>query len=354
VLLAWLPIALAGPACEQPQAGPWQGALASDLQPSRGSPAWQHRELMQELSAGRGASPIYRDPWTRAAVDLQLQAWGQDPLTTDRRTQDWLLDLSMLTAVMAAEHQLNAFVERSEALSSLQLATRSVLSPNLSLVQGHDGRTRLQPPQAPGSRYTRQAQARLSEGGRGPRRPSLQAGLGTYVTTDDGPLLGGDPGLAWSAYVQGERFGLDAFRVGVDMLRWGLDERPPELGMAWTLQARQHLHPRLMAGAELRSLDGELEPGLGRAFLQLQPMQSRPRWGVRSTWTVTSEGEQRGELQVAWYGRWLAPTRGPHPIGTRVGAQTPWYLDPPQRGESELGFVVCRSADGAPAVADRD
>ena len=54
----------------------WDQPTAVSLEAVHPRYVERHRELMDQASAGRGASPLYRDAWTRMEVYNAMLSWG--------------------------------------------------------------------------------------------------------------------------------------------------------------------------------------------------------------------------------------------------------------------------------------
>lgn len=209
----------------------------------RPEPVERHRELMAEATAGRGASPVFREPWSQMGVDLALQSYGFEPMVLSERTQERYRDLSFAAATMGAERLLNEWVDGSDVLVGARYGVRTVIGPNL-LIEKRPTGARVRLNEAPAHRY-QQVRAAQIEQGMGPRRPSVRLGAGSRLITEDW-LDDGDIAVAYSGYVQLDRIGVDTLRVTVDLASFQLDRRRlAEPSGAWSVQARQRITPRM-------------------------------------------------------------------------------------------------------------
>ncbi len=313
MLLPWLSIALANSACVE---GWWATAPPVDL---RTSYVERHRELTWQVSSGRGASPVFREPWARMDVDLWLRAQGQDGLVLGDLEQKRIRDLTLTAATLAGEVLLEEVVQGNEVMTGVQFAARSLISPTLSVGDG----VRLN--QGPTARYRQQLEARLSEPGlRPPPQRKLTIGAGSSVVTDE---LDPDAlvGVAWTTFLTSQRIGPDRFRVGVDVLQWypGAD-LPPDWSLAWTVNARHAVHPRWALVGDARSVTGAWQPRHLRSGLEHKVVKKR-RVYIRGTYTHGFEQdlrpkEHRADLRMTWTPNWRTPA---------ADAPAPWdEIDP--------------------------
>ena len=254
-------------------------AVSVPLVPVRNHRVARHRELMADVSSGRGASPVYRVPWSRMDAELALQAYGHDRAPMNEADQARYKDLSLVAATMAAERLANEWIDDSEVLSGVRTGARTVVGPNLVVTRQDEG-LKLSANERPMHRYPKHTRARLQEPGRpGPRPPTLRLGAGTSLVDRDEEDLSTDIGVAWRAYVLGERFGFDAFRVAVDVADLTPSRRKP-VGWsgAWSVQVREGLVGPLSATGELSSLPGAYMPSRARTGLNLQVIPNNRRW----------------------------------------------------------------------------
>ena len=324
-------LALAEP-CET-----WAAHPAVELAPVRQRPALRHRELMAAVSSGRGASPMYRSPWSRMDADLALQAHGFDPVLLSDSEASRYKDLSVVAATMAAERYANERIDDSDVLSGVRMGVRTVIGPNLVLRREPEG-LELAANQQPMHRYPKHTRARLSEPGLGQRPSTLRLGAGTSLVDFEEEDLQTDIAVAWRAYVLAERWGLDAFRVAVDVA----DLQPSQRNAlswsgAWNVQVRERLVDGVTATGELRSVQGSWMPSEARGGLNVQFLPENNRWLLRSTYSYTLPGvesaEHRVDLRVVYNGRWNMPTSPRRwPKGQPVGAEPTWFAETPARG----------------------
>lgn len=336
MLAALLSLGISNAAC--PDAW-WSGPSPQDTRPNY---VQRHRELTWEVTAGRGANPIYRDSWARMDVDLTLRAHNQEGLLLDEFEQDRYRDLTLTAATLAGELLLDELTSQGELLSSINLAARTLSGP--SLVIGDEVQVR---PTA-NSRYQAQLQARAMEPGQRLGRPRrLTLGAGSNVVGD--PLDPTDEvGWAWTAYVAGQRVGPDSFRVGVDVVQWqpGLPDTFDST-LAWRAWGRHNLHPRYALVGDARSVNGSFMPRHVRGGLEHKVMKSR-RVFLRTSYFYGFEQperhpEHRAEVRLTWSPRWRVPVRG---------EVAPWDPPPPHwtpripAGDRPVASCSTQSSEG--------
>lgn len=286
-----------------PEPGEWAALGVPETRRPR--PIERHRELMAEATAGQGASPVFRPAWSWMEVDLALQSHGQTPPLLSEATQARYRDLSFAAATMGVERLVNEWVDGSDVLVGARYGVRTVLGPNL-VFEPQDRRIRLN--QAPAHRYAQVQRDSFEDPRRGPRPPALKLGAGTRVVTDE--LLDESTiQVAYSAYLQADRLGLDAVRASVDLATLSLDaRRPADPAGAWTVQARQRIRPRVTVIGDVRSLPETYLPDRARGTVALTPFHSR-LWQVRLSTTAARQDEElRGDLRVQYNGGWHMPT----------------------------------------------
>lgn len=334
MLLLWVTTALASSACSEPW---WTAPALHDQNPHY---LERHRELTWQASSGRTASPAYREPWARMDVDLWLRANGQEGLYLGDQELLRMRDLSLTAATLAGQLLLDEVVQTNDTLRGLQLALRTVTNPSLTISHG------VQVNQVSRSANLRDERAMLEPGLRVPPKPRLTVGS-TGKLVDD-PL---DPSasVAWAytAFVAGQRLGLDSFRVGVDVVQLSLGvDGGPELPMAWNLTVRHGAAPRWWLVGEARSIDASLDPRYLRSGLEYKPLQRR-RVYIRATATygfetLERDSELRADLRVTWTPRWRTPARQhPGPWTT----PTSWLPPTPHEGPSPLACGPGESED---------
>lgn len=320
-------------------------------------PAYIRRtvELMDQLSSGPGASPAFRDTWAR--MDSELALASQDSLAgaprLTRLEQERGRDLAVVAASMAGEALLNETLARSEILGGTLTAARTVGSPNVEVVERGDKR-RVRVNQAPPNRFQAQQVARydLANGPprrRGPPPKRVRVGAGSSVLTDDldnqAPL-----GLAWTAWVQTERYAVDSVRVAVDLLQLdlgGTNARGQAVptqanwALAWTVNARHRVHPRWIVSAEARSVPSAWFPRQVRGGLGFLPVHDDPRWLVR--WDVrygfsspTRPTEQRVDVRLQWNGRWRTPVSPRRDAPGQRAVEPTWWAPQPVPGPNRV------------------
>lgn len=358
MLFALPALALAEP-CESSDwlAEPVSTALA----PVRTQPLLHHRELMAQVSAGPGASPMYRVAWSRMDAELALQSHGFDAPTFSDADASRYKDLSIVTATMAAERFANEWIDDSEVLSGVRIGVRTVVGPNLVLTREDDS-VKLAANQQPMHRYPKQTRARLEERSVTERPSTLRLGAGSALVDQDEEDMATDIAVAWRAYVLGERWGVDAFRVAVDVADYHPSQRHPlDWSGAWSVQVRERVASRFTATGELRSIDGGWTPSMAKGGLNYQLSPTSRRWVLRTTYTYTLPAEERellaehrADVRVVFNGRWHMPT-APHrwPRGEDLEGEPAWFNELPPRGPSAPELIAQGCAEPDRSVAER-
>lgn len=331
---AWAQVTAQAPPQTEPLAT-WQREVPTVPAPLAVQYITQHRALMVQVSAGRRSSPAFRNTWAEMEAYWAFASHSQPLPYLSMDDQQRAADLSVIAATLAAEALVNQTIARSEFLSGAQVALRTLTGPNIELKPSPKGTT-FRANGAPPNRAPQLQAARLDLPAkpRKPPPPSLRFGAGTSLNTDPEEPLN----LAWSTYLILRALLVDDLRLSSNLVQLrfptgrgrgrGFD---PVWSLAWQLNLRHRIHPRLTLSAELRSVDAGYMPRQARAGLSTTPIQTRPQWvltlGARHSFeTPRRPVEQRVELTLQWNGRWRAPVDPRRaPAGQRSGP-LPWWM----------------------------
>ncbi len=343
VLLLLSTLARAGP-CETDEW--WQSPVSTELAPVRHQHFLRHRELMTEASSGRGASPVFRASWSRMDAELAMQSRGFDPVSLTDVERSRYKDLSLVAGTMAAERFANERVDESDVLSGVRVGVRTVIGPNVVLTRQEEG-VKLSTNDTPMHRYPRHSRARLQEPEWVGRPASLRFGAGSSFVDADEEDLETDIGVAWRAYVLGYRWGVDAFRIAVDVVELYPSHRDAfGWSGAWSFLVRERLVDQLAATGELSSAAGSWAPSEASTGLNYQLFPNDRRWLLRSTYTYTLPtlevaAEHSAELRLVYNGGWSTPTAPDRwPRGQPTDAAPTWYADIPERGPAPPRLIA--------------
>ncbi|MCP4806579.1 MAG: hypothetical protein GY913_01040 [Proteobacteria bacterium] len=278
-------------------------------EPVRAQPVQRHRELMAEATAGKGASPVFREPWSRMEVDLTIQSYGHEAMWLPDGTQERYRDLSFAAATIGVERLVNEWVDQSDVLVGARYGVRSVIGPNLVVEKRAKG-ARVRVNEMPQHRYGKVRSAQLERPELGPKIACVRVGAGSRLLTEDFLADEGSIGVAYGAYVQVDKIGIDALRVNVDVASLQLDRRRiADPSGAWSIQGRQRIAPRVALIGEVRSLTGSYEPDRLRGVASVTPLLTNRLWQVRAISTAElASTERKAELRVSYNGRWHMPT----------------------------------------------
>ncbi|MCK6523237.1 hypothetical protein L6R49_17620 [Myxococcota bacterium] len=354
----------------------WATPTADTLNPTLPTYILRHRELMDLASAGPGASPVYRDVWTRMEVynTLLTHNLSPTPLTVDQAER--ARDLALATAVLGAQLLVEETLREAPLLSVGWRVTRSFTAPSLEVKQTDEG-LKLSANQQLRPTFGELEQARAGElapvlrppgGGinatnvsyatnvtnatgvtdatdatgparpppRRPPEPTLRLGATGRLTTldpdrEDAPLW-----YTVSAWSQLSQLGLDAMRLSVDLAQIPLKTpQPSAWSWAWTVSARQSLTRRLVLTGEARSVPGAWTPQTLRVGVSTPLVAADPAWVLRLSHSegLVGQGaappERRIELRLIYNGAWRAPlSPSAWPLGQVPDAPLAWPQHP--------------------------
>jgi hypothetical protein len=331
---------------------------------------------MDLASAGPGASPIYRDVWTRMEVynTLLTHNMSPTPLTADQAER--ARDLALATAVIGAQLLVEETLREAPLLSVGWRVSRTFTAPSLEVKQTDEGlkvaanqqlrptygdleQARagelapvLRPPtarmdatsglNATDATNATNATGRLNATGpprpppRPPPPPTLRLGATGRLTTldpdrEDAPLW-----YTLNAWTQLSQLGLDAMRLSVDLVQIPLESpQPTDWSWAWTVSARQALTRRVVLTGEARSAPGEWTLQTLRVGVSTPLVPADPAWVLRLSHSegLTSRGvtppERRIELRLLYNGAWRAPlSPEAWPLGQVPDAPLGWPQHP--------------------------
>ena len=335
---AWALPPGAGPVTTSPSLATWQRSVPAAPVPVAQHYILRHRELMVQVSASRRASPAFRNTWAQTDAYWAFAQYSQPLPYMSDDDQQRASDLSVIAATLAAEALLNETLARSEFLSGAQIAVRTVTGPNIEVQPGKKGSkkgTEVRANGAPPNRAPQLQAARLElpTKRRKPAPPSLRFGAGTALNTDpDLPLS-----LAWNTYLILRSIGVDDLRLSSNLVQLQFPSGrgrsrsfEPIWSLAWQLNLRHRLHPRLTFLAELRSVDAGYMPRQARLGLSTTPLLEQPQWvltlGARHSFeTPKRPVEQRVELSLQWNGRWRAPLDPKRITPAQRQGPEPWW-----------------------------
>ena len=298
----------------------------------------RHRELMVQVSAGRRASPAFRNTWGQLDAYWAFAQYSQPLPYLSVTDQERAADLSVIAATLAAEALFNETLARSEFLSGAQIALRTLSGPNLEVQPGKKGsknKTELRANGAPPNRAPQLQAARLDLPAR-PRKPpppSLRFGAGTALNTDPEQPLS----IAWNTYIILRAIGVDDLRLSSNLVQLQFPSGrgrsrsfEPIWSLAWQLNLRQRIHPRLTLSAEIRSVDAGYMPRHARLGLSTTPLAEQPQWvltlGARHNFVTPKRPvEQRIELSLQWNGRWRAALDPSRVTPAQRSGPEPWW-----------------------------
>ncbi|MCB9763773.1 MAG: hypothetical protein H6739_28650 [Alphaproteobacteria bacterium] len=308
------------------------------LAPVHPTPLLRHRELMDEVSAGRYASPIYRDPWSRMEVHWALASWGVDGVYLSPDQQVRYRDLAVAAAGLAAQDLFNEYIDQSPELVQLRGLVRTAFAPSLELSRTPHGTRVRANDNSPAARASTNA-ARFDEPPPrlGPPPPSFRMTSGWALRSADDNDPEAPFWLSWSATLTARNLGVDGARLSVEVVQLGIDASlPSDLAMAWTFSLREQLIDGWYWQAEARSNPGTWDPRYLRGGLSWQFLPVDPRWLVRADCTYGFErpgrpDERRVDLRVMWNGRWVTPAAPDRwPLGEQLDAPgSTWPAHPP-------------------------
>ena len=347
----------------------WAEPTADTLNPTLPTYVLRHRQLMDLASAGPGASPVYRDVWTRMEVYNTLLTHNLSPTPLTQDQAERARDLALATAVIGAQLLVEETLREAPLLSVGWRVTRTFTAPSLELSQTEEGlkvaaNQQLRPTYgdleqaragelAPVLRPPNLGENATNATGRlnatnatrqtPPRRPTqpppptLRLGATGRLTTldpdrEDAPLW-----YTVNAWTQLSQLGVDAMRLSVDLVQIPLETpQPTDWSWAWTVSARQALSRRVVLTGEARSAPGEWSLQTLRVGVSTPLVPADPAWVLRLSHSegLTGRGptppERRIELRLLYNGAWrapLAPDAPPHP--TAAAHLTPRRHRPP-------------------------
>ena len=315
--------------------------LATDLQPVQPQLVLRHRELMEAVSSGRGASPVYRNAWADMDTRWALVAAGQEPEPlTDAETQAYVT-LASMAAQCAGEVLLAELVAESPELRSLAGGLRTLLAPSVSVRQHTDaasgdhtvgvsaggGKVLTRPELELAAMEDVRATSRTRS-----RRPAMTAGLASGLRQT--PILVEDSlNTQWvlTSYVQARSVGVDNLRLATDVLHVDAqDGVDADWYGLWRLSARERLAPRWVALSSVRSERLDYMPGTVRPALAWQVLPQRSDWYLVGSYqwdlpdALEPDLERTAMVRLSWSSDWVMPTSPDRwPLGRRPGADGP-------------------------------
>ena len=346
----------------------WAEPTADTLNLTLPTYVLRHRQLMDLASAGPGASPVYRDVWTRMEVYNTLLTHNLSPTPLTQDQAERARDLALATAVIGAQLLVEETLREAPLLSVGWRVTRTFTAPSLEVKQTADGLTvaanqQLRPtfgdleqaragelapvlrPPSPGINATgatgvtgatgamRQAPPRRPTQ---PPPPTLRLGATGRLTTleperEDAPLW-----YTLNAWTQLSQLGVDAMRLSVDLVQIPLESpQPTDWSWAWTVSARQSLTRRVVLTGEARSVPGAWTPQTLRVGLSTPIVPADPAWVLRLSHSegLVGQGpappERRIELRLLYNGAWRAPlSPSAWPLGQVPDAPPAWPQHP--------------------------
>ena len=321
-----------------PSLATWQRSVPPPPQPLVLHYIMRHRELMVQVSAGRRASPAFRSSWAQLDAYWAFAQNSQPLPYLSMADQQRAADLSAIAATLAAEALLNETLARSEFLSGAQVAMRTLTGPNIEFQPSKMGSPKggaVRANGAPPNRAPQLQAARLELPAkrRKPPAPSLRFGAGTALNTDPEQPLS----IAWNTYLILSAIGVDDLRLSSNLVQLQFPTGggrgrgfQPVWSLAWQLNLRHRIHPRLTLSAELRSVDAGYMPRQARVGLSTNPMAEQPQWvvalGARHDFkTPNRPVEQRIELRLQWNGRWRAPLDPKRVTPAQRQGPQPWW-----------------------------
>ena len=315
--------------------------LATDLQPVQPQFVLRHRELMEVVSSGRGASTVYRNAWADMDTRWALVAAGQDTLPlTEAETQTYVT-LASMAAQNAGEVLLAELVAESPELRFLAAGLRTVLAPSITVRKSTDAESGDQKVgvSAGGGQLLSRPELELAEveDVRAPartarRRPGLTAGLASSLRQTP-TLVEESLNTQWvvTSYVQARSFGVDNLRLATDVAHFSAQD-----GVAmdwyglWRVSARERLTPRWVALSTVRSERLDYAPGTVRPALAWQVLPQRNDWYLVGSYqwdlpgATAPELERTAMLRLSWSSDWVMPTSPDRwPLGQRPGSDGP-------------------------------
>lgn len=307
----------------------WEQPTADALVPVGPRLLTHHRELMVELSSGRGASPLYREPWSRMDSILTLQTYNQSYIPLSTTDAERSRDLAFAAAATGANALVLELIDASPLLSTLDRGRRTLTSPTL---ERHEHGLTLVPGKPQLARRPALEEARLLEPGRaGPKQPrvGLVNGLALRPLEDSDS---GDFQLTWTTALLAQNTFIDNFRLSAELSGVDpFDGLPTEPALTWSAVAQEQLIPRWFLQAEARSQPSSAAPLQLRAGLGYQLWPTDTRWMLRANLTYgfvgidDKDALRRAELRLQWNGPWSAPIPVSSPLrGTQPGAPEPW------------------------------
>jgi hypothetical protein len=379
----------------------WAEPTADTLHPTLPAYVLRHRQLMDLASAGPGASPVYRDVWTRMEVYNTLLTHNLSPTPLTQDQAERARDLALATAVIGAQLLVEETLREAPLLSVGWRVTRTFTAPSLELKQTEEGlkvaaNQQLRPTYgdleqaragelAPvlrptslganatgatgatfGSNATNATNATNVTNATGSMRPpptrrptqppppTLRLGATGRLTTldpdrEDAPLW-----YTVNAWTQLSQLGVDAMRLSVDLVQIPLETpQPADWSWAWTVSARQALSRRLVLTGEARSAPGEWSLQTLRVGVSTPLVPADPAWVLRLSHSegLTGRGptppERRVELRLLYNGAWRAPlSPSAWPLG-QVPDAPPAWPQPPSVGPNPT------SRKAAPPVGEQ-
>lgn len=346
----------------------WAEPTADTLNLTLPTYVLRHRQLMDLASAGPGASPVYRDVWTRMEVYNTLLTHNLSPTPLTQDQAERARDLALATAVIGAQLLVEETLREAPLLSVGWRVTRTFTAPSLEVKQTADGlkvaaNQQLRPtfgdleqaragelapvlrPPSPGINATgatgvtgatgamRQAPPRRPAQ---PPPPTLRLGATGRLTTleperEDAPLW-----YTLNAWTQLSQLGVDAMRLSVDLVQIPLESpQPTDWSWAWTVSARQSLTRRVVLTGEARSVPGAWTPQTLRVGLSTPIVPADPAWVLRLSHSegLVGQGpappERRIELRLLYNGAWRAPlSPSAWPLGQVPDAPPAWPQHP--------------------------
>ena len=349
----------------------WAEPTADTLNPTLPTYVLRHRQLMDLASAGPGASPVYRDVWTRMEVYNTLLTHNLSPTPLTQDQAERARDLAVASAVIGAQLLVEETLREAPLLSVGWRVTRSFTAPSLEVKQTEDGLKlaanqqlrptygdleqaragELAPVLRPPSLGVNATNATNATGGLNatnatrqtpPRRPTqpppptLRLGATGRLTTldpdrEDAPLW-----YTVNAWTQLSQLGVDAMRLSVDLVQIPLETpQPTDWSWAWTVSARQALSRRVVLTGEARSAPGEWSLQTLRVGVSTPLVPADPAWVLRLSHSegLTGRGptppERRIELRLLYNGAWRAPLApDAWPLGQVPDAPPAWPQHP--------------------------
>lgn len=254
--------------------------VAAGLHPVAWDPVARWHVQLQEVMAGRRASPAFSPALTTADVHWRLASATGVGLRLPPDTRQSWQDYAVAGSLLAADGVLGEIASRSEEVDALRTAFDLILDPSAELVVGRDGRVQLSHPTGGvASRWLRRREAAVAtddlDAGR--RTPPVRIGLSAGWTLREPDAPADQPLLSWAAQLTVRNAGLTLWRLDVDLLE-----------LRWDATARQRVWEDLSVGATLRSEAASALPNRWTAGLYWSP---RPQVVVSTTWSQPLDAE---------------------------------------------------------------